>query len=1393
MLRWRLFGCFFLLWAAAWANPLDIRQYFKGILEEQLSALVSKNVTIGRLQGNVYQRLILNEVEITEPDGSKAALIGRAEVEYNLKDIILQKFDVLSNIHEIKVYDAFMLVKRDARAKWNYTLARREPDAGARTPRPRMRVSFVNSSLRYIDEKGFGRPLPRRYDQQAVLNGWVDIDGADYAFSATAAVSADASVQLSGRAGQDYEFTVEADGVGLAEHGWYALSFSDYILQTGHADIRAHIQAPALNATPNVEVAVRLTDVDFQPSDYLTQPLRQINGSLVWRGNQLRVNQLRAVMQDAALTLNGSVLLAAEPELDIQAEISGLDFQKNYSKYVALENLAGRGSAVLRLQGTPGRLVEQGSLQIAGLAYNNMLIGEVAAEVSLQDGQGTAVFQVEEKVSGQIALQLDGDKILAVTELKTDGLEFYQQKLESLHGTFVWQDNRLRTTDTILRLNGQELLVSADYGVGQAYALSVSDTLPDEQAWLRLALAGDAENNIAVSVNKASLDLAQNSVFQKYFPDGAGQVDFTGGVFWRNKQLSLDGRLNLADLQYSDLQVARLAGNIAADADGFALRGVLLDLADSQLAGDMQARLTEGAGPLWPRLQVSADIDVSVNLAAAHDFARRAEATYLDVQQRLQAGSQQTLRIQPVVLPPGPLYVEYGGAVLDKFAEFIPAAAPEDADRTLDVQGRLRGRAALSSRDGELSLAADLSVRDGVLQGQRAQNVRISAVTNAGRISANVDFDGLTVAGVDYDKLRMSALIRDGSIYFNEVNLLRGRREARELLAGKFPLLGLWDERYRQDNIDLRLNLNGGDLVLFSPFVQNIGAVSSSGNIALTLRGTLDTPLLSADSLDLAGTRIELDNNYFQEILIRRAVLGLQNNALQVKELEFLLRSYDQYTPPLTLSGGVQLRGWSLRAPEQLVLDSNLALEDVRGRLNIRNVYNGDFALQDIGLHGELLIPLNPAARSRLSRRIRDNEPVGPLLDGSLSFANGSLYLFKTDRPPSVRSEKNLAVQLDLELNVRNDVRVLSGDSLLLTGEFSSFLNQINIGLRDENPPVQISGSTNFLRVDGRIFLEDGYFSFINRKFTLLESREQEKYFLSQPLHRPQDNYLEFVVTEKFTLEPHIVAVAQTTVYDTQLVTGSLAVSADAEAEPEPQTITTESDYLVFMNGSIFDLSSITFERYKKENLVYVLDGEPYALRDPQTGRTIEQSRFQELAYAISPPFIKSAIALSRGTGAQTVNDATRETLRDLTITEINLLMRSLLKPAEKAAAEWTGLYDVRIKRDLGQDAARLANLEAQTALPAAEDTLAAQTEYLFGLELVKELWKERLFFRLDTNFDRNLQTRNINITVNSYKLTCKILKNYFIDELSLNIGSELDILQNDYVPVLSLEMLHSF
>ncbi|MDR1452620.1 MAG: hypothetical protein LBJ25_01395 [Candidatus Margulisbacteria bacterium] len=1336
MLRWRYFCLFFLLWAAVFANPLDVRRYIKPLLEEQLGALISKNVAIGELRGNLYNRLILNDVTVSEAGGQNTILIGRAELTYSLKNILLQRMDIVSNLRTISVNDAYLLLKRDAQDKWNLVLPADSGDQkenSKKTPQPKIRVSLNNISVRYIDEKGWGKkPLPRRYEQRlSGLNGTAEIQDGEIVFSAAGTLGQNTGVYLNGRYGKGYALTINARRVELAEHGFYALSFSDYELNTGRADIDFRLTAREKSA-PVFAAAMNVSGGEFKPGGLLTEPLRQINGTLSWQDGQIYFDNLQADLSGAPLTLNGVILPGPLPEINLQGSIRDVDLRKKYSALAPLDGLSGLAAASFELKGPLSELSGGGRLAVADLGYLESEIGLVSAEFAVQGGQGEIFFRSPDKMEGSLVLRGGWENLLADLDLKVDGLA------------------------------------------------------------INAALHKDISQNIAAVVHSARLDLQKSSFAQRYFPDSAGAAEFTGELFWLDKRLRFDGSLRAEELRYADLSVALLSGEFLFDGTEFHVADFHFGLADSFLTGNASVKLAAGGQPVWQRLAVSVDVDTKVDLAAAYEFADKAGTVWQDLQRRLQNPAEDQQPFVPARLPDGILYAEYGESVLSKFKDYLPAAPTAGALPALDLRGQLDGHLAFYSHGGDFRLEQDLRIVSGSLQGQGADLIEFTAGTDrGGQVSLNILVRGLRAAGMPgHDSFFLSALVSSGNLYFQDFTLTEGGRAARHVLTGSFPLFGFWDEDFAQDEINLRLHLAGEDFALLNQFFG--GTISSpTGEVDLTLRGTLAEPRLSADKLNLANTRLGFDNYYIQNALIRRADLVLRDNELTLHNLEIILRSDGRDTPPLRLSGRLGLRDWNFQQVEQVVLPVDLAIEDTQGELNLRGLYSGDFELRDVRLNGELVLPVSAEKKADIDRRIRANEPLGPLLTGTLSFSNGALILLAADKPFNLESEKALSVLLDLNLNIKNNLRAASSASLL-SSDFSGFFGQINVGLRDNNPPVHIGGSTNHLRIDGLIYLDDGYVGFLDRRFTLLEQRDQEKYFLGATAHRSRENYLEFIETERHLLEPYLSVVAQTTVYDTQAVSAAAVASGNIDLEDTPQTITTEMDYLVFIDGSVFDLSSITFERYRKENLTMTLDGEPYVLRDRNTGKTIDQYRFQELAYEISPPLMKSALALARGTSTQTGSEVVRKTIRDLTVTEINLLARAILRPVEKGAAQMTGLYDVRFKRDIGVDAVRFTGLETQTAAltDAAEAPLS---EYLFGLEMVGDLWMERVFFSVDTTFDRNLQTKNLNLTVNSYKLTLRILKNSFLDELSFNFGQELDSLQKEYIPVLSLEMLHNF
>jgi len=402
------------------------------------------------------------------------------------------------------------------------------------------------------------------------------------------------------------------------------------------------------------------------------------------------------------------------------------------------------------------------------------------------------------------------------------------------------------------------------------------------------------------------------------------------------------------------------------------------------------------------------------------------------------------------------------------------------------------------------------------------------------------------------------------------------------------------------------------------------------------------------------------------------------------------------------------------------------------------------------------------------------------LIQGELNLSKGNMYIPKIDPNFSLRGYKRISMFFDLDLFLRNDLRILSGEAVILSGDLN-VVSQLNMGLRDENPVISIKGSSNYPQINGTVYFEDGYVNFFYRNFLVLNKREQEKFFTTAQ-NRATEPYMQFKENAKGEVEPIFFLAAQSTVYETVAATANTIVTENTVTKLK------EKEYLAIVEGPLTELSSISFEEYEKQSGRYELIDAPYLLKNRSTGEILTPVRFQKLAQDLAPSLVKSAYLAVTGTGDS--SQGTKEAARELVVSQGNLFMRYYLKPIERTIAKETGLYDVRFKRDLGQDAARYFKLTTEQEVIAG----TAETNInIFGLELVKELAKDRLYFSVDTNIDQNTRYKNLDILINSYKLTWKIFRNVFVDEISLNYGNEYSIYESRYIPLLSLEGVHSF
>ena len=142
---------------------------------------------------------------------------------------------------------------------------------------------------------------------------------------------------------------------------------------------------------------------------------------------------------------------------------------------------------------------------------------------------------------------------------------------------------------------------------------------------------------------------------------------------------------------------------------------------------------------------------------------------------------------------------------------------------------------------------------------------------------------------------------------------------------------------------------------------------------------------------------------------------------------------------------------------------------------------------------------------------------------------------------------------------------------------------------------------------------------------------------------------------------------------------------------------------------------------------------------------------------------------LSEGFGST----KSKELIQKYTATQTNVWAHSALRPYEKQIARSVGLYDLKIIRNFGEDFTNLVGLENEEAKTNETDK-TSEPDKLFGLDLMQELIKDRVFIAFNTEVYKDILTNNFNITLSSYKLTISLLRNLLLDDISINFQDKI-------------------
>ncbi len=668
--------------------------------------------------------------------------------------------------------------------------------------------------------------------------------------------------------------------------------------------------------------------------------------------------------------------------------------------------------------------------------------------------------------------------------------------------------------------------------------------------------------------------------------------------------------------------------------------------------------------------------------------------------------------------------------------------------RRVDVKGKIAGEMQVKKQANEFRFTSDFVLKEGQFGALTFNKLTFKAFTQNQGNQLRVSISDGAYGDVPFKSADAALFIdQDYILTINKFDMQAAGYTASDIISGTIPLAAIWNDN-NQTPINLSFHFPKDTIGLLAMFNKSIEWMSNDGEIVLRLTGTMRHPILNSQKIDLINAKIKLSKGLYllSPFNIEQSDIAIKNNQISIYKLNFSWKGEDtsQKENQFSLYGTIALKDLTLIDPEKLTLHMNLFMENTQLKLNFPKLYSGDIILKNINLEGPLIIPFSIQQKTLYHRNILSEKEIGPYLRGSISIKNGAIPI-----PETKLYEDRLSILLDLTAIIGADVFINGG---AYTSGVSRLINNVDLEIEETKSPLTIKGSLNTIDLETEIRFKNGNISMFNRTFSMMDKLTQKQFYARDP-SRVRNNLVRIQmkpdpqIPEKRRMKPFFEIAALTQVDKT------IAVSSNSQATTNITTI--EPHYFTFlMNGIIDDPTSFSLEHYKQEKNQYILVGDPYnfnALNAEQVN-TITTLLVPSL---LKPEFYQQLLSAGLSSGA------TNQVVRDISESQINLIVASNLRPIEKEIAKNIGLYDFKLEHNFGKDLTKMMGLYNNVTVVDDPKIPLASMQSVINL-------LDKLYIKVRTNIDQDVQNRIYKVNlISEYELT------YLLNEwLSLNYGN---------------------
>jgi hypothetical protein len=378
------------------------------------------------------------------------------------------------------------------------------------------------------------------------------------------------------------------------------------------------------------------------------------------------------------------------------------------------------------------------------------------------------------------------------------------------------------------------------------------------------------------------------------------------------------------------------------------------------------------------------------------------------------------------------------------------------------VSGTIDGNLSIQSRKNFVPLISlDAEIRDFTYKNMSTKKAEFNITPKDQAMIYRFNLDQGILAESEFRKISSRGGVdKEGVLWISSTDIETPKQRNKNVIKGKVPLAPFWNPAAKDGPLNVDILLNDGQLSILSLFFNSITDISNEGFVHLNISGSLSEPKLNSDVFRLKNSAIFFSEGhalYDTPLRIPDTDITIQDNIITLPKTAIIwdrpglnrLRANTNLNR-LQASGKMEITEFSLINATAFSTALSLKIDPTSLRLDIPNLYTGDFKLNMFELNGTLSIPLNKERKDILESLVKTGNESGPILKADVTLKNSTISIPKV-------AETSLLPMMNLQIttNIAEDTSLTGG--FLGSGLFAGITTDLEF--KKTTTPLIVKGT----------------------------------------------------------------------------------------------------------------------------------------------------------------------------------------------------------------------------------------------------------------------------------------------------------------------------------------------